>query len=129
MNPFDFFPEAIIPCTFLELNVGGILGNTVKQRYDFGGIVKTRNGMTVSNNLELLESSTTVHIRSNEPFTVLLSDYALNGFVGCGIEVTKNGRTQAYRITGYPDGYDFDTGVTEFYRLTLKAESLADYVS
>lgn len=129
MNPFDYFPEAVIPCTFLELAQGGVLGNSVTQEYPFEGIFKERRGMIQSGNIESVGSGTidrdsTLHIKPTETFIPLLQEYSKLGFLGCGIRVTKNGITSDYRITGYPEGYDFDTGVNEFFWLSLKAESL-----
>lgn len=118
---FDLFPEAVIPCTFLELHQGGILGNTVASEHEFGGILKERKGMSANQNMELKESTSTLHIRPDEPFIS-----QVGSLVGHGVRITKNGVTETYRIVGQPDGLDFDTGATEFYRVTLKAESLAD---
>lgn len=124
----ETFPEAYKPMTFLELNEGGVLGNTVKARYDFTGIIKERKGTTQNQNMELLESTTTLHIDPDEPFIqAIVSGTAQSGFRGHGIEATHNGVTVTYRIVGYPDGFDFDEGVTEFFRVTLKQESLAEY--
>lgn len=124
---FDLFPESIRTYTFFELNTGGIFGNTVKRSFDFDGILKERKGMTVNNNMETVESSTTLHIKPDQAFISTLAQYAELGFVGCGIEATHNGVTKTYRITGYPDGRNFDTGETEFYRLTVKEEKLAEF--
>lgn len=123
MNPFDLFPEAIQPITFLELNEGGILGNTIKSTHEFNGILKERKGMTQNQNMELKESTSTLHIPPSEAFIA-----SLNGeLVGHGIRATKNGSTVDYRIVGQPEGYDFDTGELEFFWVTLKQESLAEY--
>lgn len=50
MDVFEAFPEAIQPITFLELNEGGILGNTIKSTHEFNGILKERKGMTQNQN-------------------------------------------------------------------------------
>lgn len=124
----DTFPEAFKPMTFLELNEGGILGNTVKARYEFEGILKERKGTTQNQNMELLESTSTLHIEPDLSFIpIIINGTGQKGFRGHGIEATHNGVTVTYRIVGYPDGFDFDTGETEFFRLTLKQESLAEY--
>lgn len=123
IDVFKAFPKAIQTYTFLELNQGGVFGNTVKARYDFGGILKERKGMGVNNNMELKESTSTLHIRPTEPFIA-----SVNGdMVGHGIVATKNGATETYRIVGQPEGFNFDSGSNEFFYVTLKAESLADY--
>ena len=123
MNPFDLFPEAIQPITFLELNEGGILGNTIKSTHTFNGILKERKGMTQNQNMELKESTSTLHIPPQEAFIALVG----GELVGHGIRATKNGSTVDYRIVGQPEGYDFDTGELEFFWVTLKQESLAEY--
>lgn len=123
MEVFEVFPEAIIPCTFLELNQGGVLGNTVKSQHEFEGILKERKGMTQNQNMELKESTSTLHVKPDEPFIATVG----GSLIGHGIKATKNGRTETYRIIGYPDGHDFDEGESDFFWLTLKAESLADY--
>lgn len=122
MDVFDVFSEAIIPCTFLELNQGGVLGNTVASEHEFGGILKERKGMSTNQNMELKESTSTLHIRPDEPFIA-----EVGKLVGHGMKITKNGMTETYRIVGQNDGYDFDEGETDFFYVTLKAESLADY--
>lgn len=123
VDVFKAFPKSIQPLSFLELNQGGILGNTVKQRWEFGGILKERKGMSQNRNMELKESTSTLHIRPTEPFIAAVA----GDMVGHGIIATKNGATETYRIVGYPEGYNFDAGVNEFYRVLVKAESLADY--
>lgn len=123
MNPFELFPEAIQPITFLELNEGGILGNTIKSTHTFNGILKERKGMSQNQNMELKESTSTLHIPPQEAFIASLS----GELVGHGIRATKNGSTVEYRIVGQREGYDFDAGVLMFYRIELKKESLAEY--
>jgi hypothetical protein len=110
--------------TFLELNNGGILGNTVKSFQDALGVFKERNGMNQNENMETVSSDATLHIRPNEAFLATVG----GNTVGHGVSVEKNNASpQTYRIIGQVEGYNFHTGVLEFYRLTLKSESLADY--
>lgn len=123
MNPFELFPEAVQQITFLELSQGGILGNTIKSTHTFNGILKERKGMTQNQNMELKESTSTLHIPPSEAFIALVG----GELVGHGIRATKNGSTVDYRIVGQPEGYDFDTGELEFFYVTLKQESLAEY--
>lgn len=123
MDVFEAFPEAIQTYTFLELSQGGVLGNTIKLETTFGGILKERKGMAVNQNMELKESTTTLHIRPSEPFLTTLG----GNLVGHGIRATKNGSTEEYRIVGQREGFDFDEGDNEFFYVTLKAESLAEY--
>ena len=123
MDVFEAFPEAIQTYTFLELSQGGILGNTIESRHNFAGILKERKGMGVNQNMELKESTSTLHISPSEPFIALVG----SKLVGHGIEATKNGATETYRIVGQREGFDFDEGDNEFFYVTVKAESLADY--
>ena len=124
----ETFPEAFIPMTFLELNQGGIIGNTVKARYDFEGILKEVKGMTLNQNMELLESNSRVHIEEDESFMpTLKASFGIEGFRGHGLEVTVGGVTSTYRIIGYPVGVDYDEGEAVFNWFTLKQESLAEY--
>ena len=123
MDVFEAFPEAIQPITFLELNEGGILGNTIKSTHTFNGILKERKGMTQNQNMELKESTSTLHIPPQEAFIASVG----GELVGHGIRATKNGSTVEYRIVGQREGYDFDLGQLMFYRIELKKESLAEY--
>lgn len=121
---FDLFQETAY--TFLQLTQGGARGNGIKESWETTGVFKDRTGMTQNNNLETVQSDSTLHIHPDEPFIAVLQ--ALVGgnefLVGQGIRATKNGFTQDYRISGQVEGFNFDTNVLEFYRLTLKAESL-----
>lgn len=123
IDVFKAFPRAIQTYTFLELNQGGVLGNTIKSRTDFGGILKERKGMSQNRNMELKESNSTLHIRPDESFIATVQ----GNLVGHGIIATKNGATETYRIVGQPEGFNFQSGLNEFFYVTLKAESLADY--
>lgn len=121
MNVFEAFPESVIPCQFLVLSSGGARGNSIVEEFDITAILKERKGMSQNANIELKESTSTIHIRANEPFWS-----TINGDTdGHGIRATKNGSTVTYRIIGQPEGYDFEIGKVEFYRLLLKKESLA----
>lgn len=117
---FDVFQETAY--TFLQLVQGGARGNSVKESSETAGVFKERNGMVQNNNLETVQSDATLHIHPDEPFLTTLNGY----LVGHGIRAAKNGATQDYRIIGQVEGYNFETNELEFYRLTLKAESLVD---
>ena len=109
--------------TFLQLaSKSG--GNAIVSETEATGIFKLRSGMVQSDNVESFggtqEAQATLHIRPTEPFIA-----ALNAeLVGHGIRVTKDGHTAEYRITGQVEGFDYDTDTLEFYRVTLKRESL-----
>lgn len=118
MDLFSVFPTT--PYTFLELNQGGILGNSIKKETSSNGVLKERDGMTQNNNMETVQGDATLHIKPSESF---LSGLNYN-VVGHGIRESKNGSTQEYRIIGQTEGFNFDTTTLEFYRLTLKRESL-----
>ena len=119
MSVFDEFPTQAY--TFLELNQGGVLGNTIKAEYPAQGILKERKGLTTNNNMELMESTSTLHTKPSDSFLALIN----YNMVGHGIRALKNGSTVTYRITGQVEGFDFDTNVLDFYKLTLKKEDLA----
>ena len=109
---FDVF--ANIPYTFL------LLGNTVEgfgvvEQIQATGVFKLRNGMNVSNDQETKTSDATLHIKPAETFVS-------TGLTGHGIEV--QGRT--YRIIGTTEGVNFDTGVTEHWRVTLQERAFED---
>ena len=78
--------------------------------------------MVQVDNMEAFDSTSTVHIKSTEPFVALLD----GDLVGHGIRVIKDGKQAVYRIEGQVEGYDFDLGELEFYKVTLKRESLWD---
>lgn len=125
MDVFDQFQETAY--TFLQLAQGGVLGNTIASQTTTTGIFKERNGMVQNNNLETVQSDATLHIHPDEPFIAVVQAISSENefLVGHGIRATKNGSTADYRIIGQVEGYNFDTNVLEFYRLTLKAEDLA----
>jgi len=119
MSVFDVFQET--PYTFLKLNQGGILGNTIASETIASGIFKERNGMVQNNNPETLQSDATLHIKPFESYLATVG----NNVVGHGIRAFKNGNEQEYRIVGQVEGFNYEDNTLEFYRLTLKAESLA----
>lgn len=113
---FDVFE--VTDYTFLELNQGGVLGNTIASQIDATGVLKLRDGMNVNLQAETADSDATLHIRPTEPF-------ATGNLVGNGIRASKGGSSQDYRITGQVEGFNFDTNVLEFVKVTLKREAVA----
>lgn len=114
---FDLF--ALTDYTFLQLESGSG-GNQVEQSFEASGIVKLRDGMIQVDNVEAFDSTSSIHIKPSEPFIALVD----GNLVGHGIRVTKDGKEAVYRIEGQVEGYDFDLGQLEFYKVTLKRESL-----
>jgi hypothetical protein len=121
MNPFDLFETTNY--TFLQLG-SNVHGNVVLNEYTANGIVKLRDGMIQVDNMEERQSTSSVHIRPTEAFLSVLD----GNLVGHGIRVQKDNHELAdYRIDGQVEGYDFDTGILEFYKVTLKRESIATW--
>lgn len=120
---FDNFQET--EYTFLVLNQGGVLGNTVDSEHQALGVFKDRSGMVQNTNREAVQSDATLHIRPDEPFVGVVMGNEKT-FVGHGIKCSKGGATQFYRIQGYKEGFNYDSNELEFWLLTLKAESLAE---
>ncbi len=119
---FDLFTTTNY--TFLKLDSKSG-GNTVIQEYSANGIVKLRDGMLQADSVETYDSSSTIHVRPSEAF---LADVD-NNMVGHGIRATKDGKEVVYRVEGQTEGFDFDLGKLEFYKVTLKKEELAPSVS
>jgi hypothetical protein len=115
---FDLFQTT--DYTFLQLD-SGVGGNKIVEEYEANGVVKLRDGMVQEDNVEAFESTSTVHIRPSEPFVATLG----GNMVGHGVRVEKdNHEPENYRIIGQVEGYDFDLGQLDFYRVTLKRESI-----
>jgi hypothetical protein len=101
--------------TFLELSQG-TGGNSVVKETAATGVIKYRDGMVQTANTESVQSDATIHIRPDEPF---ISEVG-GQLIGHGIRADG----EDYRIVGATTGQDYDLGVTQFYRCTLKKESL-----
>lgn len=115
---FDLFENTSY--TFLQLDSKSG-GNEVVESWDASGIVKLRDGMVQVDNMEAFDSTSTIHIKPNEPFVATLG----GNLVGHGVRVEKDNHDSAeYRIEGQVEGYDFDLGAIEFYKVTLKRESI-----
>jgi hypothetical protein len=110
------------PYTFLKLE-SKTGGNAVITQYQTQGVVKLRDGMLQADNMETRQATSTVHIKPTEAF---VADLGAN-LVGHGIRVSKGDYEVAnYRIESQVEGYDFDSGTLEFYKVTLKRENLWD---
>lgn len=118
MAIFDLFTTTNY--TFLQLSSGSG-GNKVDAEYEANGIVKLRDGMTQVDNMEAYDSTSTIHVRPSESFVATVG----GNLVGHGVRVLKDNHDEAtYRIIGQVEGYDYDLGSLEFYKVTLKRESL-----
>lgn len=118
MSAFDFFVTQ--DYTFLQLD-SETGGNRVIQEFSANGIVKIREGMQQDVNSEAYTSDSTIHIRPYEPFVELLDA----NLIGHGIRVTNYaGEPVDYRIIGQVDGFDYELGALDFYRVTVKKEAL-----
>lgn len=113
---FDLFANDQYTFLQLESRTGG---NKILAEYAAEGIVKLRDGMVQNDNMETRESSSTIHIKPTEAF---VADLGAN-LVGHGIRITKGSYEVAtYRIIGQQEGFDFDNGRLEFYKVTIKRE-------
>lgn len=123
MDVFTLF--ATTDYTFLELDSKSG-GNVIVNEFPASGIVKLRDGMVQVDNMEAYESTSSVHVRPTESFISSLG----GNLVGHGVRVTKdNHEPEEYRIEGQVEGYDFDLGSLEFYRVTLKRERISPWPS
>ncbi len=116
MDVFSHFTST--PYIFLELNRGGILGDTIKSQTLADGIFKERDGRVEFNqSLTTEDSSATLHVKPSEPFVASLSE----NLVGHGIRH----QGQDYLIIGQTTGRGgVDFGTVEHYHLTLRREEL-----
>ena len=101
---------------FLIISRGGVYGNVITASYDAFGVFKLRDGKTVSNNQELKQSSSTLHIKPDETFISSLE-------IGQGIQIDGND----YEITGLTGGDNYHNGFREHYTATLQVADYADY--
>lgn len=108
------------PYTFLQLEACAG-GNSIKLETATTGIVKLRDGMKQDAGKEAYTSTSTIHVTPSEPFIATLG----GNMVGHCIRVVNNaGEPVEYRIIGQVEGYDSETGLLDFYKVTLKKESL-----
>lgn len=118
---FDNFEQTAYQ--FLEVSRGGVYGNRITAVHDANGVFKRRNDKVQSNNQELRQSASTLHIHPDEPF---ISDITVDGkilFVGHGIRVDG----VDYEIIGDTGGQNFDEGELEHYTLTLQNADFSEY--
>lgn len=117
---FDAFTTE--PYTFLTL-ASGTVGNKIVSETSATGIVKLRDGMVEADGVEARDSTSTLHIRPNEPFLTALD----GNLVGHGVRVQSgDGSPVEYRIIGQTVGRNYESGTIEHYRVTVKKESLWD---
>lgn len=114
---FDVFVNQTY--TFLRVKQSAS-GNEVEQEYEATGIVKLRDGMTQTDNMEQRLSTSTIHVRPTEAFVADLD----GNLVGHGVRVmSSSGEPLEYRITAQTVGRNFDTGADEHIRVEVKKES------
>lgn len=106
---FDVFKE--ITYSYLTIIQSSVKGDVVAAETEYQGIFKEKGGSVQSNNMEALESTSTLHVHP-EDFNI---ESCLE-LIGNG--VTVNG--QDYSIVGATTGTNFDNGEIEHYRLTLE---------
>lgn len=110
MEIFDVFDLSTY--TFLRINAGGPMGDTITESSPAEGVFKLRDGFSTATNQETRQSDATLHIRATESFISTVG----GNLVGHGIR--KDG--QDYKIIGQTGGDNYDNGVREHYRLTLE---------
>ena len=106
--------------TFLQLNRGGILGDTIEAETETTGVFKERDGQVPFNaNQDTESSDATLHIRPSEPFLAVLN----NNLVGHGVRH----QDQEYLILAQTTGRGgTNFGAIEFYRVTLRREQISE---
>jgi hypothetical protein len=113
MTVFDVFRET--DYTYLKIERGKILGNVIVEEIPLKGIFKRRETQETMENMELYQSSATIHAHPED----------FNNFdelVGNGIRVCG----QTYEIMSMTVGTNFDTGDTEHITLTLQRAEFSD---
>lgn len=106
MTVFDSFQE--IPYDFLAIKRGSVKGDVIKSEQAFYGIFKLRDNQEALNNMELYQSTATLHAHPD--------DFDTTDLVGQGIRV--NGIT--YEITRVTGGMNFANGQMEHLTFTLQ---------
>ncbi len=100
------------PYTFIKVRSNGAGNFVSEQEWQADGIVKFRDGKSMTGNAEALLITTTLHIRPEEPF--------VDDLVGNFVRIDG----KEYRIESATTGIDFDTGEVEFHRATIEKASL-----
>ena len=117
MTVFDVFKQT--PYIFLEITKGTVRGDLVRHHTGLSGVFKQRSGVTTSNNIQVTDSTATLHVKP-----VDFIDFTdTNMFVGNGVKV--NG--VSYQIVGATAGMNFDTDTLEHYTLTLERADYGGY--
>lgn len=117
MDVFDVFVTTSY--SFLTVNRGGVVGNTIEASTEATGVFKLRDGLSTSDNRETRQSDATLHVRPSESFITAVG----GNMVGHGIRKDD----QDYSIIAQTGGDNFHTGVREHYRLTLERTSYAEF--
>jgi len=113
---FDVFD--LSDYTFLEIKRGTVAGDVILSTTEAQGVFKLRTGMVSTSNEESRQSTSTLHVRSTEPYiTSVGADKAPEKLIGHGIRCQGG----EYEITGATGGDNYETGAREHYRLTLSA--------
>lgn len=113
---FDTFD--LTPYTFLEIDRGGVTGNTIADETLAEGVFKLRANLVRGENAETKSSNATLHIKPDEPF-LEAND---NNLVGHGVRVNE----QTYEIVGQTGGQNYHDGVLEHYTVTLQESAFPD---
>ena len=115
MTVFDVFQES--PFTYLKISRGEVFGNIITEETEHTGIFKQRENQETMNNMELFQSSATLHVHP-EDFT----DYG--DIVGNGVRVDG----VEYEITNMTRGTNFDNGQIEHLTFTLQRASFSESI-
>ncbi len=113
MTVFDVFQET--QYTYLEISRGEVFGNIITEETNHMGIFKQRENQETMNNMELFQSSATLHAHP-EDFTNF-ADIIGNGVRVDGVE---------YEITNMTRGTNFDNGQVEHLTFTLQRASFSE---
>lgn len=113
MTVFDVFQEQ--PFTYLEIGRGTVYGNVIMSETNLSGIFKDRQSQETTGNIELFNSSATLHVHPEDFEDV-------DEIIGNGVRV--NGKE--YEITNMTRGTNFDNGIVEHLTFTLQRASLTN---
>ncbi|MBP5724225.1 MAG: hypothetical protein J6X18_11730 [Bacteroidales bacterium] len=113
MTVFDVFQET--PYTYLEISRGEVFGNIITKETEHMGIFKQRESQETLNNIELFQSSATLHVHPED-----YENYA--DIIGNGIRFEG----VDYEITNMTRGTNFDNGQIEHLTFTLQRASFSE---
>lgn len=111
---FEVFAEEAYE--FLKVSRGGVYGNKIESREAHYGIFKLRSSSSTGNNIEIRQSTSTLHAHPED-----YRCWEYSELVGQGI--AKDGIY--YQISDVTEGKNFDTGEVEHLTFTLER---ANYV-